>query len=318
MNYLALLSVAMAITGAGISSDQDREAARMAWTARNTEASRSEWQRRHGRILTEIAHLREHPWAGSYNRGQDRLGTQEHLVMAPSGGFALEQRSGCGSSGFYDRDFGAVDMTSEGILQFKTEISGGDSGFYHIKKKLVTVEWSGRRYLVPHDEIIDFCGQINGGREPRDTQHGSFYLRGGDEHRKAEGRPSIPEEFEPYLLESPITADVVAVNEFEIVRNTDGVRVSVSTVGLSAGREQGVLPGMRLFLVLDESRRCGTFGVAAVKNVDENQSVAEVRLLAFEGYFDSCDPSPLGMKFSTEAWYNMLEEQWEWGPADGK
>jgi len=57
---------------------------------------------------------------------------------------------------------------------------------------MVLVPWSQRHYLIPADDVLGFANQINAEREPRETPHGSFLLRRGDEKKAAPGQPTLP------------------------------------------------------------------------------------------------------------------------------
>jgi hypothetical protein len=65
------------------------------------------------------------------------------------------------------------------------------------------ISWGSRRYLIPADDLVDFCNSINGGREPRTGSHGFHLLRRGDEKKKVTLFPKVPDEYKQYLLAKP-------------------------------------------------------------------------------------------------------------------
>ena len=84
--------------------------------------------------------------------------------------------------------------------------------------KLMPVRWSERLYLMDADDLDSFAGAINLGLEPRaslSTHHyyGAFYLRDGDERKKVEGSPSLPEKQRALLLDTPVTATILSVEK---------------------------------------------------------------------------------------------------------
>jgi hypothetical protein len=96
------------------------------------------------------------------------------------------------------------------------------------------VRWGERTYLVPSDELTDFCNLINQKLEPRNDAHGMVFLKDGDWNRKATGKPGVPAPFISFLLAKPVRAIIVS---------SDGSRGTID-----AGRRDGLRVGMVLTL----------------------------------------------------------------------
>ena len=137
-------------------------------------------------IEQEIKSLPKHAWAGQYYFG-DGLGANVSLWLAPSAGFLYEWY---GCLGLYDRDYGAVSDDGKGTIQLRFLLGGS-----RIEGEYVPVAWGERRYLIAKDQLSDFCDAVNRGREPRKGVHGMWFIRWGDEKKRADGLPAVPEEY---------------------------------------------------------------------------------------------------------------------------
>ena len=119
--------------------------------------------------------------------------------------------------------------------------------------RLVPVTWGGRLYLIPEDELKGFCNAVNAGVEPRrsyddgvyqliygGSYFGSFYLRNGDENKEVSGPPRLPEEWQGYLLEEPISGRVMRAGDGEAV--------------VKVGAAKGLRAGMKLYVRKDSEQ----------------------------------------------------------------
>ena len=97
------------------------------------------------------------------------------------------------------------------------------------------VRWAGRDYLIPEGKLIVLCNAYNLGIEPRLDPTGDPFLLLSDNDwtRPVTGRPALPEVWQPYLLDVPITATLIRVD-------ADGFGY------LDIGGEQGLQAGMQL------------------------------------------------------------------------
>lgn len=213
------------------------------------------------KIENEIAQLKDHPWAGQYYHG-DGFGTNVTLTLSPENGFTV---TWFGCLGLYDQNHGTVDWDKSRIkLSFAFDMAKGYTGRYASEYR--PIRWGERLYLIPTDEIIEFCNAINSRDEPRMGIHGFFLLRGGGEKKEAKGKPELPEEFMPYLLDEPVKAKIVSVNK-DIQESRLG---KVVTVFVDKGKKDGLLPGMELYVVKSNS---GTiYKTIKLTQVDETQS----------------------------------------------
>ncbi|HJT34141.1 MAG TPA: hypothetical protein VJ783_18990 [Pirellulales bacterium] len=235
-------------------------------------------------ILSEIASLNDHPWAGEYYCG-DGLGVNISLVVAPKSGYLYEWR---GCLGLYDRNYGPVACT-DGRLRLvfqlpKRESSGG------IADELIAVGWGPRQYLIPADEMVRFCNAVNDGSEPRAEIHGLYLLRHGDEEKAVTGIPVVPDEFKDYLLARPIEAEIIDLGE-----RTDDMTIVV----LNRGKQHGLRPQMELH-VFDPDEQVDSATLTKVENSRSEAMMA--RPLGDE------PPPRIGWKLSTRRfWQTRLE-----------
>jgi hypothetical protein len=235
------------------------------------EAEQAERDRR-ARIEAEVQTLADHPWAGRYYQG-DGKGVNQRILLSPKAGFVFTWH---GCLGLYDRNFGEV-REEKDTLQLKFAFPNSRKGFQGIAGEMVRISWGERRYLVPADEVEEFCNAVNSGDEPRPRAHGNFLLRDKDWEKQVEGKPTLPAAYAGFLLKEPIQAKIVDVGEHKDREGLAGTRFRTTTVTLNVGKKQGVLPGMRFFLMDD------SVNDAKVVRVLEEQSIAEMEDLLPEG-----------------------------------
>jgi hypothetical protein len=230
-------------------------------------AAESAYARRQ-EIRKEIASLKDHPWAGEYFKG-DGLGMNILLSIAPKAGYVYEWY---GCEGLYVRDYGTVDWKDGEIRPTHVYKNTVSDGFDCIADALIPVDWGDRKYLISPDELIDFCNDVNAGREPRRSEYGErhgrygmSFLRLGDGEKKVVGQPMVPKDYRPYLLDEPITASIIAVGE--PVKNSDrNVEKWTTAVTINAGKKQGMLPGMQLYLI-DPNRNVKALGIYGIDSL---------------------------------------------------
>jgi hypothetical protein len=256
------------------------------------------------KIAEEIKTLGEHPWAGEYYKG-DGLGVNISLSIAPKAGYSFQWR---GCLGLYDQNYGAV-AEKDGRLHLSFMLPNKRSELRGVTEELVPVTWGERKYLVPTNEFIEFCNQINCGREPRDAVHGRCLLRRGDEKKKVTGLPSVPKEFEPYLLKTPIETEIVAIGKPVLTPMGDDMVHVVFNVTLKHGKKAGVLPGMKLNVVRPEN----VFDDIEVKSVEDEKAEGVISRYNFKGAAGLLaavvEKTPaVGWKLSTrDSWRNDTE-----------
>jgi hypothetical protein len=123
---------------------------------------------------------------------------------------------------------------------------------------LYPVTWGQRTYLIYEQDLDDFTDAINFGVEPRVESperdyYGSFLMREGDEEKKAEGEPSLPQKYKDRLTREPIEAMIVSVDGRgeEQVATIDKGRLAGVKVGMKfIGKEQKPEPWSKEGIVL--------------------------------------------------------------------
>lgn len=115
----------------------------------------------------------------------------------------------------------------------------------------IPIEWTGRIYLVPEDEMNRFADAVNLGIEPRPALFsdeymgspwlGSFYMRKGDEKIKTAGLPPIPKPWSDLLLARPVIAKVIKINTVE-----KGKFDTIFIATINKGSRHGLKQGMKL------------------------------------------------------------------------
>lgn len=112
---------------------------------------------------------------------------------------------------------------------------------------LIPIRWDTRVYLIPEDQIIEFCNAVNAGVEPNlscfsDAYMGSFYLRDSDIEKNPDGLPELPEEFQAYILAKPLRGKIISI------KNTKDETI----VTINIGSKKGLKLGMRIMLGEEE------------------------------------------------------------------
>ena len=126
------------------------------------------------------------------------------------------------------------------------------------RRSLRFVQWGNRAYLLRADRWLDFVNDINQGFEPRSGIHGHFPLREGDESVPVDGPPTIPDEWRPWLLATPLSGHILEVlNDGDAVASLgerDGVRKGMLFTTRSANGRSGMRIQSRVVSV--HSDRC--------------------------------------------------------------
>jgi hypothetical protein len=277
------ITMAVLLASSAIAHSQDRE--------KHSEKAQRVAKLKREKILQEIQKLGPHDWAGEYYAG-DGLGVNTSLVLAPSSGYVFEWH---GCLGLYDRNYGVVAWTNSRVcLSFTFENTR--KGFQGIAPELIPVPWGARQYLVPADDIIGFCNNINEGREPRMNAHGFYLMRRGDEKKKVIGFPKVPDEYRPYLLAKPIEAIIIAVGPYTTRPSVVEWKFKDTPVTLDAGAKQGLRMGMELVVTKPRD----TVESVRITRVEEKRSEA-IMIQAGEE-----EPGPeVGWRLSSQAPWNV-------------
>ncbi|MBI2432577.1 MAG: hypothetical protein HYV26_06890 [Candidatus Hydrogenedentes bacterium] len=217
-------------------------------------------------ILAEAAALTDHPWAGEYRSG-DGILTRQSLLLAPEAGYLFEW-GGC--MGLYYRNYGPVKESNGRIrLSFTLKNKGELGASKGIPEEFVPVVWGDQHYLIPAGDLLGFCNTVNEGLAPE--VRGAFYLvRNSDWKKPTAGLPLVPEQFQPYLLATPVTAEITDINAVTTRPTRGGWQYKDTRVTLNAGRKTGLLKGMRMYVVEPEDR----YGLFLINTVEESSSQA--------------------------------------------
>ena len=225
------------------------------------------------KIEKELAAGLGDEWWGEYYQG-DGLGVNVTLSMAPKSGFAFTW-TGC--LGLYDLNYGDV-VFENGRYKLQFRYPNKREGFEGIAPELIPVRWGSRHYLIPADDFVRFANAVNSGFEASTRSIGRrFLLKRGDGEKSVAGFPDVPVGFKPYLLASPVRAQVTSVGESKTEENG-----RVTRVVLNVGTTNGVKPGME-FYVYEPST---IFETAKIRSLSEHSAEAEIH------QYNSKQPSP--------------------------
>jgi hypothetical protein len=114
--------------------------------------------------------------------------------------------------------------------------------------------WSERIYLLEESDLKLFADAVNMGIEPRNALHswagegspwmGSFFLRSGDQKKKASGPPPLPEPWRDMLLQRPVSGKLIRIDKVERVNDWD----DEYTATINRGQRNGLKTGMKLIM----------------------------------------------------------------------
>jgi hypothetical protein len=193
-------------------------------------------------IRAEIAGLGEHPWAGEYYSG-DGLGVSQTILVAPKAGYVFEWH---GCLGLYDRNYGSV-TEKGGRLTLSFAFPNPRNGMKAaISVEMIPLRWGERHYLLPADDVADFCNKVHQGWEPRRGAYGLFFLRRSDRDKPAGTPGQLPPEFQEYLLPEAVEVTVTAVGP--TTTRPEWGDHKVTPVTFDAGTKKGLRVGTELFV----------------------------------------------------------------------
>jgi hypothetical protein len=249
---------------------------------RNSKASIAASDAQHKTIRRELARLSNHDWAGEYYYG-DGLGVNVSLALAPESGFVFRW-DGC--LGLYDLNYGGVVFTN-GVVKLLFRYPNDRKGLQVIAPELLPVRWGERHYLIPADSVVKFTNAINAGTEPSPWGHsGEFLLERGDEKKKIDGQPNLPDKYLSYILTEPIKTRISSVDETHVQKSR-----RITSITLDAGSANGLRQGMELYV----QRPSNLYGSALVTSVSGHSAQAVIEQT------ELTDPVPAtGWRLSTK------------------
>jgi hypothetical protein len=248
---------------------------------------------RRNQIMAELAGLSGEPeWAGEYYEG-DGLGENVTLILSPKAGYLFEWR---GCLGLYGHNYGAVTAANDTLhLAFTLENRRGTGG---IAEEFTPVAWGDRQYLIPSNDIVGFCNQVNAGWEPRDDMHGRYLLRRGDEAKKVAGWPKLPPQYEAHLLKLPVEAKITQIGKVTTRPSVSDWNFRDTVVVLDTRNPDRLRVGMELHVVYPEHI------VESARITKIEGSTAEAIMIQMES-----ELAPLvGWKLSTSPPWRTAEE----------
>ena len=209
-------------------------------------------EQRAKKVQAELETLQEHPWAGSYDihSGVPPVGKYRFLI-APKSGYIYTSNSDDWVDAYggvlYDQNYGGATWEND-RLKLSPVLKNEDNGYYNPGTEFVLIPWEERLYLVPADGIVEFCNAVNSG-----WVH--YFSRGGN-WKHPEGKPDVPDNFKPYLLETPIEGQVIALGKTEDVQRGEyrgqPWMLKETTVTINKGKQDGLLSGMKFYVMDSE------------------------------------------------------------------
>ena len=117
----------------------------------------------------------------------------------------------------YNYNYGSVRL-HDGLVNLQFAKSNAyKGGLQGIPPAYYLVHWGSRQYLIPPDQIIEFCNDVDGGLElsnsSRSTRH---LLRDDAVGSNLEVQPDVPAKFRPYLRPVPLGCRIVSVEQTSV------------------------------------------------------------------------------------------------------
>jgi hypothetical protein len=183
--------------------------------------------------------------AGTYTR-DNTPGLEDSVTILPDGRFVYRWSGSFGCSAPYpDTNLGYAQLT-DGLLVLSLLKRDGQSEFktnteflqvkFQTRIEILPISWGDRVYLIPRENMMDFCNAVNLGSEPRYKPKGltyvpSAYLRVDDWKKRVVGFPKLPPEWMPYLLTKPVRGKILEVMEDRRARvdlgSKNGIRLGM-------------------------------------------------------------------------------------------
>lgn len=235
-------------------------------------------------IRREFATLSDNEWSGVYY-SEDGLTAGTQLYWAPAAGFVIKW-STC-SYGWRERaNYGSV-IYKDGSLRLIPELSGDGSNVYSISADFTPVLWGEQHYLVPSNQLINFCyAAKNADNSP---QINAFLRKVGDDEKRRKGLPRVPPEYQKYLNSKPIVASISSVKT--------GTKPWIKLLTLDVGSSAEVVPGMKFYV----SSPRNIFMLVEVTEVREHSSEAYVITSGVRGNSKGGTGPSIGWRLTSRA-----------------
>jgi hypothetical protein len=219
-------------------------------------------------IEKELEQIKSPEWAGNYYSSHG-LGFNFNIIIAPTSGFIYTWQ---GCLGLYDLMYGQVIRENERV-KLHIEYSNNSRDSHIDEIELFPVRWGERHYIIFANQMVDFCNAVNSGMEPDARFRSRFLLKKEDEEKQVEGKPSIPAQYQEYLLSEPVNASILVVrpSHVRIPYGDPELSFRVYPVTLNAGRAEGIKIGMELHTYQPRNLQS-----AKIIKVEEHSSKAEI------------------------------------------
>lgn len=251
-----LLTTALPADSPRAQASHDRHAQNEALSPEALEATYSS---RRALIGRELAGLSVDEWAGEYH-AQDGPTAGTQFSWSPAAGFVVKWSTCC--HGWRERvNYGRAAFEG-GALKLEPELSGKGVKVYPVAAPLIPVRWGEQHYLIPSDQIINFCYAAK--NFPNSPEVEAFFLKDADKEKRRVGLPRVPAEYRKYLQSKPLVAVVSQVKPKARPWSQEFI--------LNVGRADGVVDGMKFYL----SSPRNIFMLVEVTEVGERTSSAYV------------------------------------------
>jgi hypothetical protein len=282
--FLFLIALLAAESGTGAQDSPKREtlSEELATLVRN------KWEA----IKIETSSLPNDEWAGDY-RSVDGPTTSTHLAWSAVSGFMVWWEN-CSRPWQARVNYGRAEFTSNS-LKLTPELDRNSSSSYHSATEFIPVKWGEQHFLIPSDKVINFAYAVNS-TSVQEVE--SFFMKVADYEKPRDGLPSIPKEYREYLGKEPITGTISGF----------GAKVPGwdPKVILNAGRDEGVVTGMKFYL----SRPGNIYMQLEVTSVEEHTAEAFVIMTTFmDDRVEDVKPK-VGWKVTSRA----PEDNWQYQP----
>jgi hypothetical protein len=157
------------------------------------------------------------PVAGDYYEG-DGLGVNWTLTLTEDHRFSFVW-AGC--LGEYGRATGRWSQVG-GTLRLSPETM--KDGADRLRLEYQVIRWGPRIYLVPEVDLPKFCAYVNQGWEPRDGEHGLFFMKTDTAGQPVTGAPLLPDAYREFLLTIPVRGRLISVSGRRGILESDSAR----------------------------------------------------------------------------------------------
>lgn len=245
---------------------------------------------RRARIVAEIQHLGEHEWAGVYSHVGFRIS------LAPDSGYTWEIAPLAPWTIMMHGD--VVRVTEDRIIVKPSAEPALNPS--EIDTEFIRVRWGDMKCVVRAGDMVDFCNEVNAGRSYPPIRLLARSAVHAVDWKLPSTLPKVPADYQKYLLQKPIEAEIIHVGEPAQVPGSQPYKAEYDfrvPATINVGSRDGIQIGMKLYHVHDRRR----VRHARVKSVQSTSCRVEIQyyLSPGEDYSKRADSLKVGWKFST-------------------